>query len=933
MNLSRLNTFGDSINRAFEAFCNQLFEYWVRQKFAATVSYFTTVNGAGGDGGVEAYAVLTNGDIIGVQTKWFPNSLDASQIKQIETSINTAKRIRPRLKTYIICLPRDFQSIKIGRGNKVVGDTEENRINNLIDDIASSFPDLTLEFWNEERLRQVLQNAGNEDIERFWFERQELSKRTLTARFDLAKVGWLQERYVPSLHQYGTIHQLVNQSLYSESFRQQLATGCTQIISLLKSVLSDINAFQTLSGHTSRFYQDLSALSIYLTAQLQALTDAVQLIRIGSDAVQISIFPEYPYQSLIDRLLEARVDNVVLNAKSQLVNALESIHHQSVDESLNELHELARPHNVILLGRPGTGKTHGFAREVEARICAGYPALLIQAKEVNPLSWAHILQHALGGFSVWSDAEILAGFEALAVRVDQYRAQTNGVPSDTKPEPTRVLICIDGVDESSDVNSWRNRIDEARDLIRKYPRLRFAFSCRSFPPARPNPYNIHSNNINRLYELPRDGDYRVVELAALYLDAYNIKYDSIPWLIHLFENALSVKLFCEKHQGEDLSIKVQQITLSTASLIHAKFTQIESEFRHKLNVNWSEEDQVFIKLLQLVAELFSQQVSIDHERLCTGIVNLMNGLVTRDLASKLVSDLVNHGVLEKQEFPDSNLLKPVSINYRLTYQSYFDYFIAINAISEILQYNLKELPQSALGPYRNLNSLLTIATILLNDYNILVGEDDYWVTSLEADDLFQLKYQALATASDIILTRYIPLLCHDWQLSVTNRNFLLRTVILPNLRRPALRLGLDCIHATLIGFSSTYERDRFWSGPGRFESDTSENIGDILEGYQLSKMDRYDGPPLILAWSLSSVNNIYREKARLELTKWAVPNIDDFIKLLNLLFFCGDPQIQEDLASVMLGIVSHPDQPDSNLDGLAQWVYDNVTSPRKTGPI
>ena len=64
------------------------------------------VNGAGGDGGVEAYTQTTNGKVVGLQTKFF-DKLGAPQFSQIENSINTARKNHPRLVTYIVATPLD----------------------------------------------------------------------------------------------------------------------------------------------------------------------------------------------------------------------------------------------------------------------------------------------------------------------------------------------------------------------------------------------------------------------------------------------------------------------------------------------------------------------------------------------------------------------------------------------------------------------------------------------------------------------------------------------------------------------------------------------------------------------------------------------------------------------------------------------------------
>jgi hypothetical protein len=66
MNFNTFKTYSDSPQNAFETFCTQLFERHLRRKYGSNLIKFRVVNGAGGDGGIEAYGELSNGDLIAV---------------------------------------------------------------------------------------------------------------------------------------------------------------------------------------------------------------------------------------------------------------------------------------------------------------------------------------------------------------------------------------------------------------------------------------------------------------------------------------------------------------------------------------------------------------------------------------------------------------------------------------------------------------------------------------------------------------------------------------------------------------------------------------------------------------------------------------------------------------------------------------------------
>jgi hypothetical protein len=67
---------------------------------------FTRVEGAGGDGGVEAFVTMVNSKKIGLQAKYF-DRLDTKQWRQISESITSAFENHPNLIEYRVAVPLD----------------------------------------------------------------------------------------------------------------------------------------------------------------------------------------------------------------------------------------------------------------------------------------------------------------------------------------------------------------------------------------------------------------------------------------------------------------------------------------------------------------------------------------------------------------------------------------------------------------------------------------------------------------------------------------------------------------------------------------------------------------------------------------------------------------------------------------------------------
>jgi len=205
MNWTTFQTHNMAADKAFEVMCNQLFENWCKEQYTTTLSYFSVVNGAGGDGGVESYAVLNDDKVIGLQAKWFPSSITSGQIGQIRNSIKTAIKIRSKMSKYIVCVPRDLAS-KTGRSDEA----EDTRWDNLINEMAKDYPDVDIELWNETRILTELQKPNSAGIYRFWFSNSELTETNIQYAFDKAKNSWLITKYVPELNAFGHIEKTVS---------------------------------------------------------------------------------------------------------------------------------------------------------------------------------------------------------------------------------------------------------------------------------------------------------------------------------------------------------------------------------------------------------------------------------------------------------------------------------------------------------------------------------------------------------------------------------------------------------------------------------------------------------------------------------------------------------------------------------------------------
>ncbi len=599
LNWQHFQTYNDAPTHAFEAMCNQLFELWCRRNYSDQIKSFTIVNGAGGDGGVEGYAALADNTVVGVQSKWFLESITDSQFNQIKGSVETALYIRPNIRKYIICIPRDLSSEKVGKGRKVVKNTEASRWEKLKVNLTLTFPELDIELWTDTTLLSELQYSEASGIYRYWFEKSEISEEVIIYSFEKQKAGWLSQKYTPSLHSKGIINTTVEQ--FVGTFEQR------EII--LQTLIKIENNYHNLKKQTNDYLAIINCsaneeiVGVIKNTILQVdnilhLIKKVQEFLITDSPISlVSNYADWwiDFSPILSHLEAGHRINENYFHISAFKKAINSIENLSIYDIVSSLYKYLNNNRLLILGNPGTGKTHGIADIVKnINLQKKHIALLIQAKSiVKDASWRDIILKVLGLSSAWNEDEIWQGLEALS-----YRNEVNEVSQQTEKEcyvTPKVLICVDGLDESRPYEHWIERLREIEAISKKYPRIRFCIT------SRPHVFDNLVNKDNLLYNnivLPADGDVSVKDLFEKYIKDFDVKINNCTWLKWSIKTPLALQLFCEVYSGqsvEGLSRSVVTIT----KLLEKKIQRIDDEFRVACDNDYSSNDFIVRKVIVL----------------------------------------------------------------------------------------------------------------------------------------------------------------------------------------------------------------------------------------------------------------------------------------------------------------------------------------------
>jgi len=953
MSFDNFKTYGDSPESAFETLCTQLFERYLRRTYRSRLVKFRVINGVGGDGGIEAYGELDNGQLIAVQAKWFRNTVESGEIGQIRKSVVTALALRSNIVEYIICVPRSLGSLKFGRGAKGAGkkpilNTEESTIDQFTDQIEAVYTNTKITWWFEQDLEFQMQEEDNVGLHKFWFEHELISMSHLIQQFDLERKAWFEKRYIPELHGQGVIQSEIQQLLFTQAYRKEL----------LEQLDAGMRIFRTASDLIRRFAETLPAdhilkkefddLRIAIDSNLAGLTPVAKAITEG-----INVFPavtlsplSIPSQLLDDIEAISPIDRQI-GVKERLINTLGRVKEIDLQQIASEVIEHANQTGRLFLGNSGTGKTHALANTVDVRLNKDdSPAIIIRAKSTPCGDWTQILKKALD-LDDWDRREILSALETLAIRTDHRDAQKLNAGEELKRELAKVIICIDGLEEdSSHWPEWYERMRESVALMKLYPRVRFIYTARTYFL---NEEEVPNDVGFKVTKIPVEGDVSVGSVIDEYFSPEHFNIDVKPRsLIRGIDSLYALRLFCELYRDEVLTSD-SEIFTAERDLLNEKINRIEDDFGKIKPVGKARKP--IREAIDTLSEAFYSKPEIEHDDFFELLYKGAAHYLGKDDIDKLIEYLVNNGFLIKSELPIGNgMLAKTKVAYNLTYQSIMELIMSEKYADAIISGKLQALPAHLLVTYSGAHEEYTgthlvnerivqqIVNKLFHENGLLIGRDEFLIEGVDSSIVRQLQMKALILApAPVAETLRAGIDAHYFK-DHKSRSFVFNNLIYPSAASAANYFGAEYLHDLLMRQTTAFEREKVWLGWDQHDiHDLGEkeskrfyryDLRNVIDPYgegelHLPDFAAHNEYPLVYGWALSTLDQSLRERLRVALTKWAVNQPEEYKLLLQKLFPCNDPQIQEDLAAITLGLASKL-RDGNSIRELAHWALQNI---------
>lgn len=890
--------------KAFEAFCAQLFERWLRREHAEVVTSYT-LHGAGGDGGVEAFARLSSGNVVGLQAKWFDANLDDGRVGQIRASLDRAvASYGATLRQYTVSMPRNLTASR-RKGER--GGVE--RWEQFIKDVAVAHPAITIVRWDEAGLLEQLTASGNQEVKALWFE-GELTLDTVSASWRRTKSRLeATQRYLPDLHAVGCIEATLAADLWTGAWVDGARDRVDEASRRLVGAAADLSHFAQLTA--DRLSADLQGALTLARAEVADLATRAgslfEAIATGPPLTQTT-WPTARGMQLLTRLLEEHKRRDGFHTGELATRAARAF--GRAEESLRTLDEELRGSSSprVFAGPAGCGKTHASAAAVDRAVAASAPAVIILAKGCDPRAGAARLLGDALDVPGWPLRRILDGLEALAT-IEQLRED-----SGSQKGFDRCVVIFDGLEESAGAGAWTDVLADLTAELATRPRVHLVVTTRpEFLGSISLPPGVEATH------LPEDSETSLPEMLRAYAAKFDVSLDQVPWLGWALRSPLEVRLLAEEFQGCAVTA-AEGACANLLMLFRLKLARLETEARGRAGSGaWSEGIGLIPSVLTVIADATGDGAArFVADKSVVAKTHKIDPEFSAERVRTALSILVEHGLVDAW-IPPSRSLRGPQPEYGLSTRHLSDFILATGlaerALTSIRALKRPKFPMAL--RWRESAAGLFAA---------MLAEDGHFVRDIEwkeePDHLFELHADALALVSPALAGRRSAEVA-AWLTKATVLNrALLRRVILPVARIPRHPLGPRLLDAALRALPLR-DRDPVWSVPEDLDGTGPwrDCYDDVLDEVHLDPaVDQWDGMPLVAAWMLASVVEARRIRARQMLAVWGASRLDQMVHLVRHMAVVDDPQLVDDLLVAALGATIGAKVPDDATLDLARLV-------------
>ncbi|WP_029523333.1 toll/interleukin-1 receptor domain-containing protein [Persephonella sp. KM09-Lau-8] len=535
---------------------------------------------------------------------------------------------------------------------------------------------------------------------------------------------------------------------------------------------------------------------------------------------------------------------------------------------------------VLIVGEAFIGKTHFLSNLALRRINSNKPTLLFYGENLKSRTLIQSLKDNLE-VGYLTDEEFFKEMDLWGKDLGE-----------------RVFIIIDAVNETPNLDLWRNELTKLCNFIKKYENIALVLSVRDVEKEKiiseKNEHCIR-NEIIEIYHPGFEG----IEIKALttFCKAFGIDLPKIPFHVgKIFINPGMLYIFIETIK--ELNYKGNFDHINPLLIFELYKENLERKFFHKYEDEIDLDERIVSEGIDEIIEfglsLENFEFEIDYKEAKRRL---------KPLHKKLLEFLISEGLLRKIKKKEEAYIK-------FTYQKFENFYIA--------NYILNKKPELIENIIEERNNMLLEALISLypKRYKKEIYEDfpeildklplfNLYIRSFYFRDPTTITKEILENIKKIDTENYIELLIY---FSIyPNHNFS------KYLYKELSSLDLP-------------KRDYFWTiSINNIFSKESNLIRQIINWTIENDItdDLRISYGKILTWFLTSSHRELRDKATKSLVNIFTNRLCDFLKLLQEFKNVDDLYILERLYAVLYGVVLRSNNPEC-IRNIAIYIYENI---------
>lgn len=513
---------------------------------------FRRIEGAGGDGGVEALRLLPSGKKVGYQAKYYPDRIDWAKL---DASVQTALTQHPELDHYVIALPCDFTGRRAARNGSTEGEwgTWDDHAHKWRDLAATRGMSVQYEAWTAFELENALERPAANHLIPYFFEATLVFTRAWIERQLERTIHDLQARYSPDDH-------VDTESLLA-----------FDLIYRRDNVRQDLRAvFNVASTANPRAAAALVPAARVPERELAAAEESLrQFVGLGArvDAGFPDAWPvcrwfaswETAARQLhkVTRVIRGGItqDDELTKRVDEISKAYELTRREVFGGRWEALLPIDGSRAALFVGRAGAGKSHVLARGAQLASSDGAPVIHLLGQHIVDDDPRVSIKQRLE-LTKWSFDDALAALDLAAETAN-----------------TRALIVIDALNEGRGLEVWQNHIASFVREINAYERIVLVASCREeyLPYVLPEELQAQSHPYTQRSGIPqRDceplGKFVVVPVAGFrstherevalrtFMDKKGIARPTAPVLDEEFFNPLFMSSVCRSMEKAGVKV-------------------------------------------------------------------------------------------------------------------------------------------------------------------------------------------------------------------------------------------------------------------------------------------------------------------------------------------------------------------------------------------